>query len=447
MFYNLKKYSKVAYLVLLLRLFIGYLSFRILKIAVDIKSVKVVGWLLLLFSTKIFKSNHNLYGSIIVLNKLGFTEEILTMIETHKPNLPNIIFVPRKYTQIISGHFLSRELRHDYLEKNKIDQYNFDRAAFFWSEILIYLSNKINLKLVLSGNFVYWAERPIASASNLTNVKFCVLQKETFMTKRGEKSYVDLLKNTQPFYGHKLFVFSQLARERLLKSNVANASTVQIVGSLRLQSSKITQFQKPKQESDTVVFFVPSVAILNEKFIKEYQQTLIYTQELITLGLRFIQQASLHFPFLKFIIKEKNQARSDTVANFFSSSVHIPKNMILLPPASNLAESVLDFAVGSFGFNTTALFDSVMHGVPTANFRGNVSDDADWEYYFENYGDSLPQITTYSTFLDWINAILIQDTKSKWLDLEFEALRNYFIYNFGNYDENNLYKNIIKICK
>lgn len=96
---------------------------------------------------------------------------------------------------------------------------------------------------------------------------------------------------------------------------------------------------------------------------------------------------------------------------------------------------MLENSLGTFGFNTTALFDSLLSGVPVANLRGKI-DEANFEYHFETYRKVLPEITNIADFTDWIYTIKSNNFKSLWLDLNFDSLDKYFSKIFGRHSLN-----------
>jgi hypothetical protein len=269
--------------------------------------VSFVGLLLLASSKQINRTGDKSLGTIMVFAKLGFTEEIRLLVEKYGETLPRIILVRRGLIKAISGSFMMENQRQDYLVKRQIDLIQFDACTNFWSNLLIFLNKKINLRLIISGNLAYWAERPVASASSSTPVKFCVYQKETFFTKRFERTYHYLLERSQPFLGHKIFVFSESSKNRLISSGVAQDFMVEVVGSIRLNSANIRTFKKSSDKSNSIIFFIPGLPnLLNENFLqKENQLFLNLDNNQISFGLNLIEDASSIFPEVNFVVKEK----------------------------------------------------------------------------------------------------------------------------------------------
>jgi|688.fasta_scaffold52845_3 hypothetical protein len=412
---------------------------------------RFVGLFLLYSSKQIHKPVDKSLGTIIVFAKLGFSEEIRLLIGKYENKLPRIILVRRGLIKAISSSFLAKNQRRDYLESSEIDSIQIDACTNFWSNVLTFLNKAIDLRLILSGNLVYWAERPIARASSDTPVKFCIYQKETFFTKRAKRTYEYLLERTQPFLGYRIFVFSESSKKLLSKSGVAKDFMVEVVGSIRLNSANIRPFKKSTEENRSIIFFVPSLpTLVDANFIqRENQLFLDLHNNQVSFGLNLIENASSIFPEFNFVVKEKNDSRSLEVLRFFDRIKAFKKNVMLHPPESSLADSVLKNAMCAFGFNSTSLFDSLLSGVPVANLRGKI-DEATFGYYFETYGGTLPEITNFSDFTDWIYAIKSNNFNSSWLNLNFDSIENYFSQGFGRYnlsEDHKFYTRIMDICR
>ena len=171
---------------------------------------------------------------ILCLSKRGFNEDILSSFGDSPEFM--LYSIPRKIIKAVSFAFLPPEITDfNYITTNPKIEKQKKLYRNFLVKMWMIIKNKMQFDAVLSGNFVYYAERELATA--LTNIKlpFIVLYKESLKSP-GITAIWEKINREQRgvFTGKKMLVYNIVERQLQIKSGVSSTEQIVVTGMPRL---------------------------------------------------------------------------------------------------------------------------------------------------------------------------------------------------------------------
>jgi hypothetical protein len=110
-----------------------------------------------------------------------------------------------------------------------------NRYREFLTALWRHLNAKLHVKCALSGNFSYFEERELAYVLEAAGVPFVAVHKECLKTPGRIEEYESLYRsNKGPFWGSRILVYNDIERDLIVRTSVAPAEKVTVVGMPRL---------------------------------------------------------------------------------------------------------------------------------------------------------------------------------------------------------------------
>lgn len=186
---------------------------------------------------------------ILVLNKSVFIEDVMAIAE-HIEHA-ELFLLGRTHLHFIAKAFFKKEVSdnnyHDLTTQDDIRKYR-DFLRTMWRA----LNAKLKIRCALSGNFSYFEERELAYVLESEGIPFVVVHKECLKTPGRIEEYEHLYRtNKGPFWGSRILVYNQIEKDLIVRSGVADAEKVKVVGMPRLdlvykKSKSIANVPAPK---------------------------------------------------------------------------------------------------------------------------------------------------------------------------------------------------------
>ena len=204
--------------------------------------LNILSLLLILNLSKIKKispKNGSKYRVLVLSKSAGIDD----LIESQKKYNNDVLYLefPRYFLAIIfktifdKYSLISDEKYH--LENENVEHLKIKYRNFLIKFIRVF-KNKYTFKSFIGFNFLYRAERELHQVSEELNIPFIVLFKESVLTETQKKYFSYAYeKNNEKFRGYKIGVYSDFAKEYLIKSNIVDRKKVDVIGCSRLSIS------------------------------------------------------------------------------------------------------------------------------------------------------------------------------------------------------------------
>ena len=206
-------------------------------------------------------------GKIIYLYKSIGIDDLLSSFKNTKSEYP-IYILERIYFMKIFEYFV-RDDTDDfhYIKKSSVkDKINYKN---FMSKVILYLHKSINLKGIISSNFLYKSDREIQNLTSQINLPFIVIHKEGVRSKNQRLVQDYIYKNrTGRFLGNKILVYNEDEKISLVKNRVAFDNEIIVTGCPRLD--KFFKIKKKVSRKRIVFFLVQEnygLPIYNKKWL------------------------------------------------------------------------------------------------------------------------------------------------------------------------------------
>ena len=112
------------------------------------------------------------------------------------------------------------------------------------------------IRAVISGNFGYYAERELAAALEALDIPFIALHKENSWSPGGQAFWERIYSERRgPFLGRRILVYSPIERDLQLRSGIADAPRIEVVGMPRLDAVHDWRNSHSGQVPDPVIMF------------------------------------------------------------------------------------------------------------------------------------------------------------------------------------------------
>jgi hypothetical protein len=244
-------------------------------------------------------------------------------------------------------------------------------ASVWW-----HLTSFSRVDAILSPNFFYHRQRPLAAAAERSGTPFIVLHKENLKSPARVEYWRYLYRKRGQFPGRKILVYNEIERELLRSTGVTDISNVVVTGMPRLDKVHRWRSQNagsPAHEQPQVLFFSFDK---KDKLPKDHQLE-AYADETaqekwsgLTWGEvsekthKAMIELALRRPDISVVIKTKatERHRADCSELLNGSGVELPPNLKVVSggdPFKLLTESSI-----VVGFNTTAQLEALAAGKP-----------------------------------------------------------------------------------
>jgi hypothetical protein len=256
----------------------------------------------------------------------------------------------------------------NYESKNKKIIELKEQYKLFLINLLLSLNKRINIDAFLGFNFNYFAERELHSACSELNIPFLILYKESVLTELEKKFKIFAYqKKKDKFFGYKIAVYSNSAKQFLIDSNITDKKKIEVVGCSRLSVAKSYQNISPKNQ--IIYYAIENDRGLPDKLIKQhsknffrglgeykkYKKKFDWTELNIKI-LNTLKKFAYENPKIPIIIKTKTGDKSND--NLF---INLPKNIKIYnyETGHKAGHTLLENSKIVIAWNTTAILEAI----------------------------------------------------------------------------------------
>lgn len=382
----------------------------------------------------------------IALSGDNFDSDIICALTESK--IINLAFISRSSIKNIAAAFLPPEIDdNNYISVNASHDVAKEKYKKFILKSWNFFDPSKKIKIVLTGNFSYYAERELASALTSLSVKFIALHKENVKP----PAYLDFWKKIYalrrgPFTGHSILVYNNFEKDIIVSSGVADPDKVNVVGMPRLDL--LHEFRKSKFSviANNVLFgfFTPetympiirrrSHVILNGKkshdeYIDEYNQKLTW-EKLAYETLIALLQLALENKNINIYIKTKGHKYDVDYLNFVKKSqpeLFNQKNIKVIHGGSAL-NLIMNSAV-ICSFNSTILLEGLAAGLPVVAPNYMEAIDEKYQQYKLNFNSAITLANNTNELKKLIKEFALKKTHNNNLSQDARQILNKYLFN------------------
>lgn len=250
-----------------------------LGLALNLPILSSFSFLISLRKLKSHKTQHE--KIVLILEKSHGIDDIKQIIKENSNKKIQFLVLSRIHLRIIHDYFSSPDQNNLYKK--------------YINEVFSFFKKFKNIKLIISFNLNYKAERIIQKLYKKINIKHIVLHKESLFSKEVLKLYKKKFKKYGLFAGDHICVYNDEFKKLLISSKVVNTNNITSIGIPRLDNF----FQCKNIKSNQILFFLirPLSGLDNIKNFTWHN----LANEVLECVLNFAEKN----PKLKFIFKVK----------------------------------------------------------------------------------------------------------------------------------------------
>lgn len=324
-------------------------------------------WRLALVPLKIGNKTTTENKRIIVLNKLGGTDDIIA---AYKNSLSDIEFflLRRTLVRTVFNRYLENKVQHwDYINKDPRIEESKKNYCDYLIRVIYYLNKLWSFSAIISFNVVYAPERELAKAMSKSGIAFIVLHKECVKTESQfmacEYGYQN---QVGPYTGSKICVYNQAEKESMVKGNLALPEQIAIVGAPRLDySHEIRKVKKVETVRKIILYYSifeqAGLPYLDKKWVfdkcsKNYKGGALNWQKIAMRTCEGLVELARENPHIQIIFKVKQGYIMRKLGS------NTPNNIECI--TEGLGHNLLFKADVVVGLNSTALIEAIASGKP-----------------------------------------------------------------------------------
>lgn len=169
---------------------------------------------------------------MLALSKSVFIEDTISIVK--RIDNAVLFLLGRTHLHFVAKAFFKKGTDdnnyHDMADERLVNRYR-----EFLTALWRHLNAKLGVKCALSGNFSYFEERELAYVLEAAGVPFVAVHKECLKTPGRIEEYEGLYRsNKGPFWGSRILVYNEIEKELIVRTSVAPADRVAVVGMPRL---------------------------------------------------------------------------------------------------------------------------------------------------------------------------------------------------------------------
>ena len=353
---------------------------RFLTLLALINLPRFTGYLLRLSSFYIYhsvkKRRHNT-RRVLILSKAVFTEDAISVLS--KLNNIEVMSLRRSSIKAIARAFLPSEVDdNNYFSASNASKEGMFKYRRFLIDMWPAFDPYSHIRMVITGNFGYFAERELGAALESIRVPFVVLHKENLKTPGrvvfSERIYAE---RRGPFLGRKILVYNQIERDLMLRAGVITPDRVEVVGMPRLDLIHDWRRASAGLKPQPVVLFfsflpVTGMPLIYRKggnrkahYVEKNTDTSngLHVSEFCKSVHRAVLQLAMDCPDISVVIKTKGRDRDRNgliELLGINDAARLPSNISLVHDGSPF--DLICKAAVVCGFNSTALLESLAAG-------------------------------------------------------------------------------------
>ena len=302
----------------------------------------------------------------IVLYKSGGIDDL---IESQKDYNDNILYLscPRIFFKYIFFTIFNNKTHNlsdlNYASNKKKVKYLKKKYKNFLIKFLTILKKKYKIKVFISFSF-YLAEGELHSACSQAKIRFLMLYKESIHSEFQKNYFLYTYKKIkEKFEGNRIAVYSNYAKQLLVKSGVTSIGKIKVVGCSRLAASFSYKQIKPKEQ---ILYYaiqndrgLPNalIDIFGKNFYKDLSQHKLYRKKLNWSNIhiktvKILKDFAKNNPNIKILIKVKVGQNSNK-----NEYTNMPKNIEIITEGAG--HKYLKYSKVVIAWNTTSLLEGI----------------------------------------------------------------------------------------
>ena len=334
--------------------------------------------------------------NLMVLPKPGFTEDALTSFGDD----PDYALIPlERYLvkAVARAHPLVPYDDNSYITTDPETAAAKKELRTFWRNMFGIIRKKKNIHAVLTGSFWYASEQELAGAVVESGVPFISVHKECLKTPGLEEFFTVKYRQVKaPFQGSKILVYNEVEKRIQTRSGVFDPERIIVTGMPRLDPLyHNSAHQKSVGREKPIILFLhfgdkAGLPILGSKDLRWFRK--LDEEDLERLSVeqlcrdchRAILEIATENPDLEIVVKTKGDFISKTNIEKYLGGSGLPGNL-KIQHGGDLAPLLFRARV-AVGFNSTALLEAMVCGVPVVTPRFNESGEPDLQPYLLDLG-------------------------------------------------------------
>ena len=371
---------------------------RILRISADLKLVRLTAYIV---RREIVYADRTDTGAtkykIIVLMKGGLIEDIRESLLRDEEFC--IGFIQRRVIKNIARAFLPKDFGDDsYKAINEKTREQTIKYRRFLYDVFNIVNRKEKIDCFITGNYGYYAERELANALRILNIKFIAMHKESLKSPGRQEFFEKVYKERRgKFTGDAILVYNETEKRVQVAAQVAVPDRIIVTGMPRMDPlhrwRKEEEMHKATGKKTVLFFFFSDSQGLP---YLDGGGHLLKWGELNQMYNKLIIELSKDYRDIEFIVKVKNNRSSKIDLEKYYRNEEIPKNLKLVT-GGDPQEYIIKSTVVC-GFNTTAVLEAIAADRPVVvpNFAEATKEEyKDYVLDYENavdYADSQEQL-------------------------------------------------------
>jgi hypothetical protein len=292
----------------------------------------------------------------------------------------------------------------------------------FWR----HFDSERSIHAVITANFGYYAEKELGAALEALDVPFIALHKENSWSPAGQAFWQRIYSDRRgPFLGRRILVYSPVERELQIRSGIADASRIEVVGMPRLDAVHDWRISHKGQIPKPVILFASfppdvSMPVLKTASPNGRQERLTVIEKsaqhsslaaLCHSAHRAIIELAFSCPEVTVIVKTKGRARDRRTVNSALVGFRkgdLPPNLQIVHGGSPLP--LIAQAAVVCGFHSTVLMEALAAGRPVVvPWYDEVLDPIVRGYVFD-LGNAVIRASSAGEFADLLKELALRRT-------------------------------------
>ncbi|MEL0099775.1 MAG: hypothetical protein VW907_09485, partial [Opitutae bacterium] len=271
-------------------------------------------WKLSFYRVKGVHCNKRSRPKILVLDKSIGTNDVVASYST--PADYDVQFMSRSMVKILAKHFLRGSVGdHDYRNDDPVVHRLKEEYRNKLKKVLYWLKIFFDVRVLISFNPTYYAERELTSASKEVGIRFVVLHKESNSNENIWRQSVQIIQSEiRKFDGDLIIPYNNYVRDAYLTSGIVDSDRVIVSGCPRLDFAHSLRGTLSSKEKKSVVYYMTNplagLGLLGKKGGRFHSMKIsdayegIWMENILQLNAAFAELV-IENPDVNFIIKGK----------------------------------------------------------------------------------------------------------------------------------------------
>lgn len=334
-------------------------------------------WRVAFYRVRGVRCNKRSRTKLLILDKSIGT---LDMIATYAaPADYDVQFISRSMIKIVAKHYLKGVVGdHDYKVDDAAVAQLKEEYRTQLNKVFHWLKRLFDVRVVVSFNPTYYAERELASACEEGGVRLVIFHKESSANKNVWKEGAEIFRSeVRSFAGSCILPYNNYVRDAYVDSGIVNSDRVIVTGCPRLDFAHNLRGNLAHDGEKYVLYYLShplaGLGLLGKKGGRFHAMKMssdyegIWMENILQIDTAFAELVTEN-PDINFVIKGK-------IGFFREQESHVKQN-INLEQMKNLkcisggsGERLLQNAAVVIGFNSTSVYEAIAAGIPVITPR------------------------------------------------------------------------------